>query len=316
MTMTRREALMTAAAGVALAGTAASAQQEKSPDAPFPKGRYVDIHTHISEGWSVNPTLTAQGLIKWMDENDISQAAVLPLIMPESWDHPITTGFVLRETEPYRDRLIPFCAIDPRTINLGSYEAKLNLLKRYKDAGCRGFGEYKVGLPMDDPRSIELYAACAELGLPILFHLDNSRNKDKPGLPALARVLETVKDGIFIGHAQGWWASISGDVTQTQLQGYPDSPVAPGGALDQLMEAYPNIYGDLSAGSGANAIMRDMEFGREFLIRRQDRLLFGTDYLKPGQQVPQISLYGNIDLPEEAEAKIYRDNARRLLGLL
>lgn len=204
--ISRREALCAAAAGTAaLAASASFAQETKSPGPPYPKGRYVDIHTHISEGWSVNPTLTAQGLIKWMDENDIAQAAVLPLIMPESWDHPITTGFVLRETEAYRDRLIPFCAIDPRTINLNGYEKKVTLLQRYKDAGCRGFGEYKPGVAMDDPRSIELFAACAEVGLPVLFHLDNNRNSDKPGLPALAKVLETVKDGVFIGHAQGWW---------------------------------------------------------------------------------------------------------------
>ena len=57
------------------------------------------------------------------------------------------------------------------------------------------------------------------------------------------------------------------------------------------MEKYPNLYGDLSAGSGAGAISRDLEFGREFLIRRQDRIMFGTDFLAPGQAVPQFELF-------------------------
>ena len=91
--------------------------------------------------------------------------------------------------------------------------------------------------------------------------------------------------------------------------------VAPGGAIDALMDKYPNIYGDLSAGSGANAIMRDLEFGKKFLIRRADRLLFGTDYLAPGQEVPQFDLYRDLELPKDAAEKIYIGNAKSLLGL-
>ncbi|MCR9119728.1 MAG: amidohydrolase, partial [bacterium] len=89
-----------------------------------------------------------------------------------------------------------------------------------------------------------------------------------------------------------------------------------GGAIDRLMEKYPNIYGDLSAGSGANSISRDLEFGREFLIRWQDRIMFGTDYLSPKQSVPQFDLFErNLELPETVAAKIFRDNARKLLQL-
>ena len=81
------------------------------------------------------------------------------------------------------------------------------------------------------------------------------------------------------------------------------------------MDRFPNLYGDLSAGSGANAISRDPEFGRAFLIRRADRLLFGTDYLAPEQAVPQFELFESLDLPEAVRNKIFHQNARRLLGL-
>ena len=78
------------------------------------------------------------------------------------------------------------------------------------------------------------------------------------------------------------------------------------------MEKYPNIYGDLSAGSGANAISRDLEFGAAFIKRRADRLLFGTDYLSPGQNVPQFDLYGNTlaHLPEEVKEKVFRRHSK------
>ena len=106
-------------------------------------------------------------------------------------------------------------------------------------------------------------------------------------------------------------------MTQASLGGYPKTKVAPGGAIDALMEKYPNLYGDLSAGSGAGAISRDLEFGREFLIRRQDRIMFGTDFLAPAQAVPQFELFEQklADLPAEVKAKVFRDNARKLLGL-
>src|SRR5262249_51180675 len=149
------------------------------------------------------------------------------------------------------------------------------------------------------------YAACGELKLPLLFHIDNLRNMDAPGLPGLEKALKEFPNTTFIGHGPGWWASISGDARQEDLGGYPTGPVAPGGALDTLMGKYPNLFGDLSAGSGAGAIKRDPKFGREFLIRRADRLLFGTDILRPRQQIGQIELYRQIDLPAEVQAKVY-----------
>jgi predicted TIM-barrel fold metal-dependent hydrolase len=83
------------------------------------------------------------------------------------------------------------------------------------------------------------------------------------------------------------------------------------------MDKYHNIYGDLSAGSGSNALTRDLAFARDFITRRQDRLMFGTDYLSPGQPVPQFELFNKkLELPAGVQAKVFRNNARRLLGLL
>ncbi len=81
------------------------------------------------------------------------------------------------------------------------------------------------------------------------------------------------------------------------------------------MDKYPNLHGDLSAGSGANAIQRDLKFGREFLIRRSDRLMFGTDYLADGQAVPQFELLDQIQLSDAVRRKVFRENARRVLKL-
>src|SRR5258708_31527056 len=156
-----------------------------------------------------------------------------------------------------------------------------------------------------------LSGACGERKLPLLFHIDGQRNMDAPGLPGLEKAIKEHPDSVFIGHGPGWWASISGDAKEADLAGYPTGPVAPSGAIDALMDKYPNLYGDLSAGSGAGAISRDLEFGREFLIRRQDRIMFGTDFLAPQQALPQIELFEQklTALPAEVTRKISADNA-------
>jgi len=297
------------------AGTVAATARMLRAATPDSTPKYIDMHVHLGQPWATREPLTADILLRWMDEHDISHAVVLPLISPEAWYYPISTEWVLKETKPHRDRLLPFCDVDPRTGYLGGYKGVLDTLKRYVDAGAVGFGEHKCGTAIDDPRNLEVFRAVSDLELPVLFHMDNQRNTDRPGLPGLEKALQEAPGAQFIGHAQGWWASISGDVTADQMGIYPKTPVAPGGAIDRLMEKYPNIYGEFSAGSGANSLQRDPAFGREFLIRRADRLMFGTDYLTPDQNIPQFTLFDQFDLPEDVQRKIFRGNAERLLGL-
>jgi predicted TIM-barrel fold metal-dependent hydrolase len=211
--------------------------------------------------------------------------------------------------------MVPFCDIDPRTDYVRTPKDIRALLDRYLKAGAKGLGEHKCGGAIDDPRNLAIFRACSDLGWPVMLHMDGIRNTDEPGLPGLERVLREAPGAVFIGHATAWWSSISGGVTKTELNGYPKGPVKPGGAIDRLMEEYPNIYGDLSAGSGLNAIRRDPDFGREFLIRRADRLLFGTDYLAEGQPVEQFQFLDQLDLPADVQAKVFRTNARKILRL-
>jgi len=307
----RRAAGLTSAAlaGHILRPSAIQAERDE-----LPPGEFVDFHVHLTQQWNQRGALTTRKLLDWMDSHDIAQAVVLPLVSPEAWFYPISPQWVLEQTAPHRDRLIPFCCVDPRSPGLlGGYNGFLDILRRYVDGGAVGFGEHKWGGPIDDPRNIELMRACSELKLPVLFHIDAVRNTDRPGLPGLEKVLKAAPDATFIGHANGWWASISGNVKQEDLGRYPGGPVQPGGAIDRLMDTYPNLYGEISAGSGANALLRDPEFGRAFVLRRADRLLFGTDYLAPGQQVRQFDLIESLELPIDVRKKICCQNARRIL---
>jgi predicted TIM-barrel fold metal-dependent hydrolase len=306
--------LATAGSLVASVPLGSLAQVDELVDDARPS--YIDMHTHLGQVWNTKEVVTTSALLHWMDASRIERAVVLPLVSPESASYPLSSEFVLAQTRPHRDRLIPFCCIDPRTSFEGGQAALVEMLRRYKEAGAKGFGEHKPGVPVDDERNMRLYEACAEVGLPVLFHLDNERNTDKPGLPGLETALKAHPSCNFVGHGPGWWASISGDADQPQLGAYPGGKVAPGGAIDRLMDVYDNIYGELSAGSGAGAMSRDLDFAREFLNRRQDRILFGTDFLSPGQDIPQFALFDEkLMLSADVHEKIVHGNARRLLSL-
>jgi predicted TIM-barrel fold metal-dependent hydrolase len=310
MHLNRRQFGFATAAALSLTpGTAHATQQ------PARASKFIDMHTHIGTYTNGNKELTARALVDWMDEHDIEKSVVLPLVSPESTTYLQPPDAALKAAREFPDRLIPFCSIDPRAIIRGGVQGLTDIIQKYVAAGARGFGEHKVGLNFDDPLMMRVYEACQNASIPLLFHIDNLRGKDLPGLPRLENAVRSFPKLNFVGHGPGWWASISGGTTQKDLGGYPKGPVKPGGAIDRLMTKYPNIYGDLSAGSGANSISRDLEFGRDFLVRRQDRILFGTDYLQPGQEVPQFQLFANLKLAPPVAAKIFKDNATRLLKL-
>jgi len=318
--MNRRDFLLTTAtAGMTCAAGTNMRADESSQTTS--RNKYVDCHVHLTQPWygDERAIVTVDHLLRWMDAHEIAQAAVLPLVSPEAFWYPVTTEFVLRETRPHRDRLVPFCAIDPRTLVTHLPEKKdvVGVLSRYRDAGARGFGEHKPMLPIDDPLCMRLYEACSEVKLPLLFHLDNYANMDAPGLPGLDKALAAFPELVFIGHGKGWWASIAGGISQADLQvGYPRGPVAPGGAIEQLMNKHPNLYGDLSS-SGAHAMLRDPKFGSEFLSRWADRLLFGTDYYDPTTQkdFAQFDMFRQLKTPSDAVETISRKNAQRLFNL-
>jgi predicted TIM-barrel fold metal-dependent hydrolase len=310
----RREFLCQAAVtGSALSIGLAHGDEIKS--APRSDGPYIDVHTHIGRTWTAEPPMTADGLVKWMDAHHVAKAMVLPLVSPESSSYLNLTEQALDAAKRFPDRLVPFCCIDPRTSYQNGRAGLRTMLKEYVDQGAKGFGEHKAGLPIDHRLMQALYEVCDDLRLTVLFHTDAIRGTDVPGLPGLERVLRTFPKVNFIGHGPGFWASISGDVTARQLGEYPRGPITPGGALDRLFDAYLNLWGDISAGSGAGALARDRSFSQQFLVRRADRLLFGTDYLRPGQDVPQFTLLAGFDLAPEIRAKIERLNASKLFGL-
>ena len=88
-------------------------------------------------------------------------------------------------------------------------------------------------------------------------------------------MLKAYPKATFIGHGNAFWANISADVPAGIA--YPTGKIQPGGLTDRMLADYPNLYADLSANSGRNALARDPDFAPAFLIRHKDKLLFGSD---------------------------------------
>ena len=148
-------------------------------------------------------------------------------------------------------------------------------------AGAQGFGEMKFHVAADGPELRRMYALAGELGVPILIHFQEVDHFQNEGTwstgyaKTFASILKAYPKTTFIGHADAFWANVSEDYRNEAA--YPTGPIARGGVTDKLLGEYPNLFGDLAANSGNNAMSRDPEFTADFLTRHQDKLLFGSD---------------------------------------
>src|SRR5436189_6078362 len=135
--------------------------------------------------------------------------------------------------------------------------------------------EQKFGVECDSPMMHRIYDLAAEYRAPVLMHWQVKMYNY--GFERFYKVLEKHPRTTFIGHAQTWWANIDKNYKDDASNLYPKGPVTPGGTTDRYLSDYANMYGDLSAGSGLNALTRDEDHTREFLRRHQDKLIYGSD---------------------------------------
>ena len=190
----------------------------------------------------------------------------------------------------------------------------------YKIQGVRVCGEWKFRMLFDDPRCINLFRKAGELKCPVVLHLDLPYLADGKGakiyqsmwyggtVDNLERALQACPNTNFIGHAPGFWREISGDADNDPSP-YPRGPLVPGGKLYRLFDTYPNLYADLSAGSGKFAMSRDPEHATKFITRYADRLLFARDFYEQDL----YTFLKTLTLSEEVKRKLYFENAQKLV---
>lgn len=167
----------------------------------------------------------------------------------------------------YPDKFLRFASSDPA-------ESRTADVLRGNVSRCAlGFGELKYHVAVDSPEMHAVYRLADELRVPVLLHFEFEMYNT--GLGRFERVLKQYPKVNFIGHAQTWWANIGAGANPRIM--YPEGRIVPGGLTDRLLADYPNMYGDLSAYSGLNALTRDPDFTHDFLTRHSGKLLWGSD---------------------------------------
>jgi hypothetical protein len=254
-------------------------------------------------------------MVDHMNRAGVDISVLLPLEAPDCFGELYLTDEALADAARFPERLVAFCHADPRRLNYGHTVSDLaHRLEAMRLAGARGFGEHKVGLPIDHPWAGSLFEICGDLQLPVLLHLDFTLNTDENGQPGLERVLKRHLKTTFIGHGPTFWGEVSAGFDRSTQVSYPSGPVLPGGSTDRLLSDYGNLYADLSAFSCYNALTRDPAFGAAFLDRHWQKLMFGTDYLRPHQDMPIIPYLREYPLSPEQRAAIMGGTAARLIG--
>lgn len=294
----------------------------------------IDFHTHVGDlrlkKQQQQRPVTFDNLVARLDEEGIDKAVLLPIYASPEGIYPefilgerMTIGEQVRDAARYADRVIPFGNLDPRWLRNSHHADFGDMLDWYIEHGCRGIGEITANIPFDDLRVVNMAQQIGDRGLCMVFHGCGFEPgtyglQDDPGSPRLERLLREAPQTKLVGHGPGFWAEISADATPSSKMGYPKGPVIEG-SLAKLLRQYPNLYCDISAGSGYNGLTRDVEYGIRFLDEFQDRIVFATDVCSsdPTGRMPHLpwlkGLLAEGRLTPVAFDKITHANAERLL---
>jgi len=256
-----------------------------------------------------------------------------------------------------KDRFLIFFSPELSKIDepdFGKKEAKK--LEEAVKLGCRGLKIFKnLGLtlrdksgalvPVDDPRLDPIWAKCAELGIPVMIHVSDPKAFFTP----VDRYNERYDE---LGAHPNW--SFYGDefpskeeilAQRNRLFARHQNTIFIGAHVGTLpeelhivgnwLDLYPNFYVDISA--RISDLGRQPRTARKFLIKYQDRVVFGTDtppdaeayriyyrfmetddeYFDPAgghHRQARWMIYG-VHLPDEVLEKIYNKNALKILGM-
>ncbi|MDP6924818.1 MAG: amidohydrolase family protein [Candidatus Scalindua sp.] len=315
-----------------------------------PKYPVIDVHTHFSS--DLSPIF----LLEKMDELGIR--AIINL----SGGYGAKLDRMLEKFSGYYpDRLIIFCNLDFSKIDDSDFsEQMVTFLSAAHAKGAKGLKIFKnLGLTLkdktgqivaiDDARLDPVWARAGKLGMPVLIHTADPVAFFKPTDRSNERLMQLKRhpDWSFYGAEFPKRETIIAQRNRV-IARHPDTIFIGAHvgnsaedlmAIGKLLDSYPNFYVDVAA--RVAELGRQPYTAREFLVKYQDRILFGTDrypgktiqprykiyyrflqtqdeyfdyYDHPFPPTGEWKIYG-VFLPDEVLEKIYFKNAERLLGL-
>ena len=253
---------------------------------------------------------------------------------------------------PFKDHFKFWCCFDYTGIGEEGWpENAIATLERCKELGAVGVGELgdkgegdtyaRPGdghnIHIDDPRVKPLIEKAGELKMPISIHIAEPYWMYLP--------MDETNDGLV--NAVTWHVDTTNCYGYNKLMESFENALRdnPGTIfiachylnmthdlprLGALLDKYPNMYFDISARVAESA--HTPRATREFLIKYQDRVLFGTDngmeapmyqtifrVLETNDEhfyCPELGYHwalSGFNLPDEVLKKLYHDNAERIL---
>lgn len=288
----------------------------------------IDVHIHTSmwENARIQPgaiLASPEEIKESYSELGVEKGFLLPLISPEYRFCVQTNEEMEYLANKYSDTFYWFCNVDPR-MGFNKPESNLSeMLMHYKARGAIGVGEITANLYTDDPLVDNLFYHCQECGMPVTIHIAHKKYGcygiiDELGLPRLEKMLKKYPNLKVLGHSQCFWSEIGKNVTEENRTRYLSGKVDEGTVV-RLMRECPNLYCDLSAGSGFSAMSRDEDFTYRFIEEFSDRLMYGTDICAPRQKAPLgpwlDEAHGKGCISDKNYEKICRGNAIRIFNL-
>ena len=329
-----------------------------------PRYPAIDAHNHLGPGfgaeWATRPTAE---LIAVLDESGVELVVDL-----DGGQGDALSVEIARWQAAFPDRVAVFAGLDYDgwALDPAFGETEAARLRESVARGARGLKVWKLlglrardpdghRIAIDDPRLDPLWAAAAELDLPVVIHIADPIAFFEP-LDATNERLEEL-----LAHPD--W-----HVWPTRPPDQPDTPGAP--PFDELLAAFgrlvarhprttfvgahvgcaaedlalvgrlldenPNLNVDIAARLGE--LGRQPYSARAFFLRYADRILFGVDmapdpdtyalHYRFLETYDQSFDYGTepspgqgrwqihgIGLPDDVLRKVYRENARRILRL-
>lgn len=321
----------------------------------------VDCHAHFRIRLRHDPA-ALDAFVELMNRNRIAVCVSLDGGLGERLDEHIAYLWT-----KYRERFAIFANIDwqgtgqadrPESWDCQRDDFAHRVVMQLEDAQRRGISGLKIfkqfGLEfrnpdgthvrIDDPRWSPIWAACGRLGLPVLMHTADPSAFFEPITPQNERYEELSRHPEWHFPADKFPARDALLAARNRvIAAHPETIfIAAHMANDaedlaqvaEWLEQYPNLYVELA--SRISELGRQPYSARDFLLRYQDRVLFGTDGPWPELRYSRYwrfletrdeffpysekefppqglwNIYG-VYLPDEVLRKIYHGNAARIL---
>ena len=309
----------------------------------------VDVHNHVNDARGGDRAVPVPELLARMDRLNLKRIVILT----GRWGEALQ-AVVDRMVKPHPDRFTVFTEPDwSRIDEPGFGEAMATQIRDAFARGARGLKVLKaLGLQVqdrsgqlvavDDPRLDPMWAECGRLGIPVAIHTADpdaffeprdptnerwdelGRHPDwsfhGPKFPPKRTLLEA-RNRVFARHPGTTFIAL-------HIANHPED-------LDDasaVLDGYPNVV--VETGARQAELGRQPRRAREFFLRYQDRVLFGTD------QSPEEAMYrswfrfletadehfdywrapnqgrwkiSGLDLPKDVLEKVYVKNSERVI---